>query len=192
MKVNKILISEWIRYRRSFFFFIYIGILIGLPFLLKLINIDPIDETLLLIVITLTITVLAATEIPRLTESGIIRPVLLSNVTRQYFYLSQLFKYLTIYCCSFLIGIISLQLVLISSFSFEWIARRFFVYLIITLFYVSFSQLLSVIFRRTVESLMSSILIIFVIIPILNSFFTRIHFIRNYLFYIWNLKIFYY
>ncbi len=171
LRGNQIVSSEWIRYRRSWFFYIYIGTLIGLPVLLKWLKMDEIDETLLLIVITLTVTVLSATEIPRLLESGIMRSVLLSNITRKYFYLSQLLKYLLIYFLSFVVGMVPLQVAFINSISWGWIGKRFFIYLIIIIFYILLSQLLSIILRRTVESLMSSLLIIFVIIPIFNSLF---------------------
>lgn len=177
LRGNHIVSSEWIRYRRSWFFYIYIGTLIGLPVLLKWLKMDEIDETLLLIVITLT--VLSSTEIPRLLESGIMRSVLLSNITRKYFYLSQLLKYLLIYFLSFVVGMISLQLAFINSISWGWIEKRFFIYLVIIIFYILLSQLLSVILRRTVESLMSSLLIIFVIIPIFNSLFQTYTFYKK-------------
>lgn len=179
MNINRVLSSEWLRYRNSQFFYLYVMILITIPFLIRRLNTTGPDETILLAIVSLVITVLAATEIPRLAESGILRAVLLSNISREYFYISHLMKYIVVYCFSFFIGTFSLLLVFKEPFNFEWILDRFFVYLIIILLYISFSQFLSILFRRTVESLMTSLLVLFVVVPIFNSFYSENSFYKK-------------
>lgn len=147
--------------------------------MLKQLNPENMDETFILTIITLTITVLAAVEIPRLVESGIIRTIFLSNIARSHFYRSQSLKYVVIFILSYIIGMTSLKIAFLDTVSWKWILERFWVYFIITVVYMLFAQWISIIFQRTVESLMSCLLLLYVATPVLNSYFKAAEFYQK-------------
>jgi len=164
----KLIQSEWVKYQRNLYFYMYFLLLLLLPFLLRILNIQTFDETLTMIIITLTITVVAATEIPRYCETGIIRTITLSNISRRSFYFSRFIKYILFYILSFVVGFTSLAIAFSNTITFTNCIKIFFIYLVINFFYVTFSQFLSLLYKRTVESLMTSILLLFVIFPLCN------------------------
>ncbi|KOS63227.1 hypothetical protein FJQ98_24425 [Lysinibacillus agricola] len=173
MNGSRLIGSEWGRYKVSFFFYLFFLAVITAPFVTRTINAEIIDEAILLVIITLTTVVLAATEMPRLIESGIIRSILLSNISRESFYVFQFVKYIGIFFVSFFFGMVSFFIAFPKLIDVNWIVERFIIYLVILIFYSSFSQCLSVFFKKTVETLMTCIVSLFILVPIFNSFFNE-------------------
>ncbi|WP_438351056.1 hypothetical protein ACP8HI_10660 [Paenibacillus sp. FA6] len=170
MTPTNIFSSEWLRYKRSLVFYLYIASLIGIPFLFRWIKAGA-NETILFAVITLTITVLASTELARLAESGILRTILLSNVARTTFYVSHTCKYIVFFIFSTTLSMVIIHFVALQSLTLNLLLKQCFIYFVLTFFYLSFSQLLSILLRQTVQALMSGLLILYIIVPIFNSFF---------------------
>ena len=125
----KLIQSEWVKYQRNLYFYMYFLLLLLLPFLLRILNIQTFDETLTMIIITLTITVVAATEIPRYCETGIIRTITLSNISRRSFYFSRFIKYILFYILSFVVGFTSLAIAFSNTITFTNCIKIFFIYL---------------------------------------------------------------
>lgn len=73
----------------------------------------------------------------------------------------------------------SLKIAFLDNVSWKWILERFWVYFIITVVYMLFAQWISIIFQRTVESLMSCLLLLYVATPVLNSYFKAAEFYQK-------------